>query len=310
MSKGKFDQSESRQNELLNHASMFDDEIEIELEDHALIDDYHNNKLDVDTMLVEIDSLHSAPDEWNQWTKLSRVQMFELINSIEEIGLQHNIVVWKNSEGQNIILSGHNRVEAYRELYAINQDEKYLKIRSLICDAPDMSEEKAKKIIDDTNVIGRNVSPSERARAVMKRYAELTDEANKISEKKLLTIIGSEENKDYKQIKRLYDLNKLIPGIQSLIGNKLSIKAGQKLAMFDVVTQQHIYDEYYLKSNELFSNRTIEKLKKYMTVESIEKIFSNDYGTDESSFIEIKIPQEIKNDVLKMIKSWKEENLI
>lgn len=308
MSSSKFSQSGNRQNELSNHASIFD--ADVKLEDHTLFEDYHDNKLDVNTMLIDIDSLISAPDEWNQWTKLSRVQMFELINSIEEIGLQHNIVVWKNREEKYIILSGHNRVQAYRELYKMTKDEKYLKIRSLISDSPNMTEEIAKKIIDDTNVIGRNVSPSERARAVMKRYAELSDEASKVSEKKLLTLIGSEENKDYKQIKRLYDLNKLIPEIQLLIGNKLSIKAGQKLAMFDAITQEHIYNEYYLKSNEFFSNRTIEKLKKYMNIVSIEKIFTNNYGVDESSFIEIKIPPEIKNDVLKMIKVWQEENLI
>ena len=83
---------------------------------------------DENTIKVDIDKLENAPKDWNFYRKLPDDKFLELVESIQNKGLLHPIVVWEK-EDNYMILSGHNRARAYQKLYEITNDEKYCKKR-------------------------------------------------------------------------------------------------------------------------------------------------------------------------------------
>ena len=66
---------------------------------------------------IPIDKIVPASREWNFYAPLPDDKMLELIESIRENGLLHPIVVWKRKDAPTMVLSGHNRLEAYKKLY-------------------------------------------------------------------------------------------------------------------------------------------------------------------------------------------------
>ena len=62
---------------------------------------------------VPLDKLSPAPAAWNFYAPLPDDKLLELIESIRTSELLHPIVVWKQPDGDLMILSGHNRVRAY-----------------------------------------------------------------------------------------------------------------------------------------------------------------------------------------------------
>ena len=314
LNQNEFKDSNKRQKELAQYLVGLDTDVDEDFE-HGLDRDYRAPNSHDETFMIDIDELIPAPTEWNLWSKLSPVKKIELCMSISEIGLQHNIVAWEipkkftSLNGKYMILAGHNRWDAFNELYNRTHDKRFKSIRTLIYSSNSITEKEARKIIDDTNYVGRVPSPQETALAIMRRYTEITESTSPNSEKEVLSIIGDEEDKGYKQVKRYFDLNKLIPEFSELVGSKISIKAGQKLSVFAESIQLSIYEKYYLNESKrhLFTNRTIEKLRQYMSLKTIFEQFEND-SLDNYEFIQIEIPSEIKKDVQRLIKRWKKDN--
>ena len=101
----------------------------------SIVNHLVNASSGLDSVLVNIDDLYSAPDDWNFYDRLPAGKMQELIESIISIGLQEPVIVWKKDDsGKYMILSGHNRVHAYKILCENQDSEKYSKIHAVIKD--------------------------------------------------------------------------------------------------------------------------------------------------------------------------------
>ena len=72
---------------------------------------------------IQIDKLESAPEEWNFYPALQGEEFDRLVHSILVHGLLHPIVVQKKQD-KTMILSGHNRVRAYRFIRSKIQELK------------------------------------------------------------------------------------------------------------------------------------------------------------------------------------------
>ncbi|MGG7187085.1 ParB/RepB/Spo0J family partition protein, partial [Clostridium butyricum] len=95
---------------------------------------------------------------------------------------------WKKDDsGKYMILSGHNRVHAYKILCENQDSEKYSKIHAVIKDK-NLSEEEAKEIIVDTNWVQRQLTTIQKARSINFKYRKLKKDS---LEKKLKFDINS-----------------------------------------------------------------------------------------------------------------------
>ena len=87
-------------------------------------------------------------------------QMNELKESIMRIGLQNAIIARKTDNEKYEILSGHNRVSAFKQLG----------YKTIPCKIVDVDDDTAEMILIDTNIVQRfNLSVMERAKAYKRK---------------------------------------------------------------------------------------------------------------------------------------------
>lgn len=224
----------------------------------------------LDSILVNIDDLYEAPVSWNFYTKLPDGKMQELIESIAHIGLQQPIIVWEREDEQNehkyMILSGHNRVRAVKELRRIFNDDKYNKIHAVI--KKDIQEFEAKEIIVDTNWVERTLTPMEKAKSIMFKYNKNKIEARKNKERvNINKMIAENYNIKSRQVIDYKNLNNLTEKAAAAVDNGLAIKAGVFLSKLNNEDQDYIVDMYPIE----ILNKSYGKIKTALNKDTIDK---------------------------------------
>lgn len=214
---------------------------------------------------IAIDSLEAAPDKWNFFKQLSEKKGLDLAISIHTNGLLQPIVVraLDQSKSKYQILAGHSRVRAYKLLYELFNDDKYLNIEAIVYGFDKLSDLKAREIIIDTNLMQRgNLPSSEMARCVSEKVQLL-----KIQNVKNITTVLTEK----------YDIKKtslfmwtklagLIDPFKELMDNHiLTLKNCYKLAQFSEEEQKKIYEE----AGELLNDGIMSKVKHNTNVDSL-----------------------------------------
>ena len=235
---------------------------------------------------IPIEMLYAAPNEWNLWNSYSLEKKVEMMESIKEVGLQQNIVVWKVPKGiisefdsidGYMILAGHNRVDSVRSLFHLYKEDRFSTVFARVYELESINEAFAKKIIDDTNLIGRDKTPKEISEAYVRRICNMkeSDKYKGVSERALQEILAAEENKSRTHVFQHLQIRKCIEPIAKQIGSVINFKAGLKLASLDEDIQTYFYNEYYVKeqNRHLYTNKNIMKLNEYMLIDTIKNIF-------------------------------------
>lgn len=257
---------------------------------------------------VDISKLRPAPSDWNFYSPLPDHKMYEMIESIENIGLQNRIIVWEEANRENyIILSGHNRFRAFEMIYNTTKDDKYKYIPARVYRHEDITVTEAKEIIVDTNWVQRSLKPSERAQSIAAKI-------NLINERKTYTK-GLGRTRDLvaerygikgrmvENYRKLIDLNQNF--IEMVNNRELYIVSGAKLAVFSNEMQQWIFDNFYSK----LENSLIAKLRKGMTKEEIAEVFNSKQEKEsDTTRINIEIPYGLEKKFSEFFKQWTEEN--
>lgn len=187
--------------------------------------------------IIMLKIINLIPFKNQPFKAYSEDEMKNLKESIERIGLQVPIIVRPISEEKYEILSGHNRVEAYKEL---GYDE-------ISCKIVNVDDDIAQMIMIDTNIVQReSLSPMERARAY-KLKQEIKERKGFIDKETedVLTDDEKEKLEDIETSERTYfrylSLNNLIPEFQNRCdAGELSIKAGELLSKINEENQRKI----------------------------------------------------------------------
>lgn len=274
----------------------------------SIVNHLVNASSGLDSVLVDLDDLYNAPDEWNFYDKLPAGKMQELIESIVSIGLQEPVIVWKRDDsGKYMILSGHNRVHAYKILRENQDSEKYAKIHAVIKEN-DLSEEEAKEIIVDTNWVQRQLTTIQKARSINFKYRKLKkDSLDKKLKFDINSVIADEYHITSRQLISYKSLGNLTEKAQNAVDNeKLSIKAGVAISKLPSDDQDFIVDNYEISLlNKKYSilkdsyNKENGKLDKSKLSELLSE--------DELSSITIKVPSKYKQSLLSEIEILKEK---
>lgn len=252
---------------------------------------------------LNIDSLHPSPDEWNFYPAISDKKMLEMVLSIIENGLFNPIIVWERDNGYQI-LSGHNRVMAYEKIVEEYKEEenfdkeKYQCIPAIIYGKDEIDESKAREIIIDTNYIQREEDRSLMPTIVKNRLEIIR--SRKDVKGRTIDILAKELGISSTKVYEDHVIaTKTIPELNELFFNEdIRKKSLLRLAWFDKPTQNYIYKNY----KDVLIDSRIEKLKKGMEKEEIDKCFTEEII--KKKLVTTPVPSFLIDDFKEMAKLW------
>lgn len=234
---------------------------------------------------IQIDKLESAPEEWNFYPALQGEEFDRLVHSILVHGLLHPIVVQKKQD-KTMILSGHNRVRAYRfirskiqELKSAQQEElngvditqlnakDFDEIYAIIKE--DLSEEDAREIIIDANYAQRQLGQKLLTRSIIEKYKIIQQKRKEntgdYKSRKTREIVAESFQMSGRHIDRYRKLDKLNPILLDwFYKGKISLEMGAKIAMMKPNIQEEIA-EHYLPFILKYPAQTLQYFKAGMT---------------------------------------------
>lgn len=256
-----------------------------------------------DSRILSISLLDDAPAEYNFFSKLDETDFLYLKMSIMNNGLFNPIIVWEKINGRYMILSGHNRVNAFRELLAEYTDDKYMEIPAIIYGVNEIDEKKAKEIIIDTNFIQRgNFGPKLRARILKERMDIYKNQKDKKGRRidELAKDLGIQRTAIYEDIQII---EKLIPEIQEMFfTSKITRKAALRACMISKELQNTILEEPYCQYVDTVH---LMQIKSEYTEEKILSIFSKQEEKKKiNKEIKISIPESHYDEFMIMYKKF------
>lgn len=251
--------------------------------------------------LIDIYSLSPAPTEWNIFPPISEMKFFEMILSILENGLFNPIIVWEREEGY-MILSGHNRVRAYKyieEKKLSNQD--FSKIEAIVYERAELDELKARAIIVDTNYVQREYSKSLLPQIIKQRVEIVKNDKNKKG--KTLDIVAKEMNMGRTTVyEEIVISDKIIPEIADFYYNgKINKKNLLKFANLSKEDQSLLFKNY----SDYFNDDYLNIIKKDMKLETIIDIFEN-YNPIKYTTVTIRVKEDKLREFKEFLKQWKD----
>lgn len=193
-------------------------------------------------------------------------RLADMVESIKENGIIVPIIVRpiKDRKGKYEILSGHNRVNAAKEA---GKDEIPAVIRA------DLTEEAAKLIVTETNLIQRSfadLSHCERATVIETHYLALEENEYRtelLEEVKALAVsngdskgkgkvkslrgLGNDYGLDKSTIARYLRISKLIPELKIMLDEE---RNGKKMPIRAAVSLSYLHENEQLMVSELLKN--------------------------------------------------------
>ena len=262
---------------------------------------------------LPIDVLDPAPPEWNFFPALEHSKFLQLKMSIMNNGILAPILVWERDNGRYMILSGHNRVRANREiLEEYDESERkrdYKNIPVIIYGRDEIDEYKAKEIIIDTNYIQRGqFAPQLRVLIVKHRMDLMKSQVDEKGRR----IDQIEQDLGIKKSAIYEDLQigeKIIPEIQELYyDRRINRKAVLKFVHFMEDVQKNLFDKY----GDVMTSANVSKLKKSMRMDDeFEEVFHPKKKVPMKS-LKIEIPEERYEEFMQLYKEladkWENES--
>ena len=280
--------------------------------------------------MIPLKYLKEADPNWNIFPALPDEKHLELIFSIIENGLFSPIIVWEQEPMEEyIILSGHNRVRAFKDIVKLYLDfdpEYHIKlmgneiteerkeflrnfdasifnqIPAFVYKKHDIDEAKAREIILDTNYIQRGKDPRTEPMVISMRL-QLKKNQEDVKGKKMHLVakeLGISPTKVYEN-----DLfaNHICPELQKLYFNgNISKKSLIRVKDWDFELQKWLHDEF----KDFLTSKTFNKFstnKKY-SKNDIVKIIEAQLDKPELVPVKLDMEAEFVEDFKKMASKW------
>ena len=268
---------------------------------------------------IDIRNFYAAPEEWNLWHKYSTEKMIELVESILTLGLQQNFVVWEipqtvipEIEGQKgqMVLTGHNRLEACLICYELTKESKYLYQNTKVYKAQSLTKDLALRIIDDTNGVSREITSKEKSDYYIRKAEYIRSSSHEeMSVKQITKLIAQKEGKSFTHVYDHLKLSELYEPLFDLVNKVITIKAGIKLLKQSDEIQKYIYENYWLNeaNRSKFTNKNISRLPDYSIVSKVDEIFN--YLQNPITELRYSVPSEYAGELDKIIRKIIKDNL-
>lgn len=243
------------------------------------------------SQLIDIELLEEAPKGWNFYTPLSEFKMATLKESIlNRGGIINPIIVWEK-QGDNgkryMILSGHNRVAAYKDILKMAQEKEYNeylnvynKIPAIVKGNLEIDDNEAQQIIIDCNWAQRDLTPIEKTKSIIKKYTLVKENPNTLGlgEGKTRDKIAQDFNISGRQIQKYMSLSNLIDEWQlTLNDGDITLNLALKLVTLNKEKQEYIFNNHLdaITNHNAKSEKVLGAIKTNTTFKNIDLSFEN-----------------------------------
>ena len=238
---------------------------------------------------IPLEKLIPANDKWNFFPAQNNNAIIDLMKNIVAYGQLAPAIVWEQSDGNYMILGGHNRFIAVNKLNSIfsnsDDEEEKDRFKTLDCNVyshDELDEIEARKIIIFDNIIRRENTTAIKAKAVI-NMAQLEFETRakrnpNIKRERALSNVAKVVGESEGTVKNLYKLRRLIQEFWPLIdsndpNNKLTTQYARVIATLEPELQKHIFDQELYKIK--LSTRKLNLLKEVKNIQEIDDIYSS-----------------------------------
>lgn len=204
---------------------------------------------------LSVDDLYDAPAEWNFFRPLPDAKFFELLESIEQNGLLVPLIVWERPDeaGGYMMLSGHNRARALRNLYARTGENRFRQAQCVVYRQASLDEEQAREIIVDCNWVQRVLSPGEKAQAIYYKYVQMGRQ-KRGSGKRGYAVVAEQFGLKPTQVYQYYKLAQIEPQwLERFDRGEITVKMAAYLADLSPEQRRLLLTYPDLTQRELFS---------------------------------------------------------
>lgn len=256
---------------------------------------------------LPLTSLQPAPKEWNFFPSISPSKMLEMMFSIQENGLFNPIIVWEKKDGY-MILSGHNRVEAYSRILTEYREtegfveEEYARIPAIILEEDEINENKAREIIIDTNYLQRDNDRRLMPIIVENRIKIVKNRRDKKG--RTIEIVAKELGLSKTKVYEDFVIGeKIIPELSEMFfDGVITKKSLLKFANYNKGVQQFLYQNF----KDTITNENCMKIKTNMDREELSKLFRNE-NPEKIITMQVRVPEKLKDEFRKMANDWLKE---
>lgn len=264
---------------------------------------------------VPLDELVEADPDWNFFRPMPQDKFQALMESIEDQGLIHPILVWEQPNGSYMILSGHNRYKAFKTLHQITGDKNYYRIPAIIKKYNELNEMSARQLIIDTNYLQRELNEAEKIQSIVFRYNELVNyKKEEHKESRLHNQITSVEElaESFGMTRRsIYyyaSLQNLIPSLAKLLSQQ-EIKLTAAIAFSKLSQEQQ--QELYLTYQHYFNKNSsmLKGIKANMNYEKIKSSIDNKISERSNPLKKIifHVPPEYEHEIKDIVREYLDE---
>ena len=195
------------------------------------------------------------------------LEMKELMDSIEESGIIHPILVRPKGEGEYEVISGHRRWEACKELGIKQVPAKVLYL----------DDDEATVLMVNSNIQREHVLPSEKAFAYKMRMDALKHQGRaalgqvvpRLKYNRSEAVIGEETGESYKQVQRYIRLTYLIPPILQMVDeSRIAFNPAVEISYMTEEHQRWLKEEMDLcdATPSLVQSRTLKEMSRNGTL--------------------------------------------
>ena len=210
----------------------------------AYVDRMHKERVNID-----VDLFDDAPKEWNFFPPLAEDKMLQLKLSIQNNGIMDPVIAWQQENGRYMILAGHNRIHACRQIiqeYAgLDLRRDYRQIPTIIYGVDEIDESKAREVIIDTNYLQRGeLTPRLRVSVIRARVGLMRGQRDERGAKinELIQNLNLKKSTVYDDIKIG---TQVIPPLQNLyFDGRINRRAVLKFTQYSEEIQQWIFTTY------------------------------------------------------------------
>lgn len=260
--------------------------------------------------LLPLDELVPAPKEWNPYSPLGSEKFMEVTESILTVGLLDAIIVWKQPDGKNMILAGHNRVAIYKNLYEKDHNPKYKSIRARVYPQDLIDEDEARIIVIDSNWQSRTLSTKERAWSIVEKIRIYNKKPSIGRSERVRDTVGRVFGLGGRMVHSYAKLSTLVPEMLDLVSDiPLPIKVGEKIAFYSKADQKWMLEKY----GEILSSKALKGFTSDMSREEINKLIETNTKSVEKKKTEkiiIELPYGYGSDFLEYFTQWRINNEI
>lgn len=237
---------------------------------------------------IPLGQLTPAPDKWNFFPEPDRETMRRLMQSILDYGLLHPAIVWQQEDGTYMILGGHTRYRALKNLLKLfpERAESLQTMRCNVYAHEKLDENAARQIIIMDNTTQRQQESKAIMITSVIRMGQLMKERRAgrnahwyEKRKRINDMIGESLGVSTRTVTGIMRFRMLLPEFLPFLDKRTAqgayIKQGQAQALTKLPQelQQAIYDEG-LHCDEMFPFVPPKELATIASTDDLQKVFA------------------------------------